>query len=1121
MAGSDDDWAGNSVPWNPELPVFEPSHNLLLESGPWTVPYADFTPPPSPFALEMRAESIEHLVGGDALRRGESERIEAGRSGTNADAVAGRDRVRVQGTLHEHTGHGLAEQVAHLDTTVDGRLDVHTGNEDTVLLAGHMKDIWDGGTAIVAAMTDDLVAGGGVRVTAPLDLWVHGLMGVEERIGTCTADAVLLELGATHYEREYGPGVHAVGLAVYNGSLYLSNRSSFRPLMRVSSGVRNLIAGGGGGGAGDAPDASPPPAPAAAGAGAEAASETLCAATDGARTVEAVVEAGARSDDLTGTRRFSNATDAVRSEDLAAMNQAPAAQLDDLRDSLRPAGDETGGRAGTGSPYNAGSDWRVPQEGVERSDTQMEFIDEFLRTFNTMLDDQSRDTSGFAHTDDFSGLAHSPNAAEQLEALKRGDTFGVGILVPELGRTPTERPYSLGWEEILRTLQFDHFRHQWVDSHTAADAVQAAVDAITDKTLTTYLQLGGKADDLHPKSSGITQAIAARRILEQIADRARQAGDLKRADEIAQALREIDHHTYQTVAGLSDSFSALGGQGASGVDDLHYAGEVPDASISVPAGDETSPDLARFEGYEPVPSADVPEPPEIPPDRGWASIYADLSQKFRGFRKDREWYPVVEYSRAVVIVSAEVRVAYMHFGGNAADLTRFAGAAGTPKIYQLIEEMATQADAAGEAERAAKIREALKALDQLTFELVTNLVERAADFDGTSAWMAKYQRLDPAIDEVKLAKWIGEQIDALGLGRVGPGVATEPRAMQPLRYEHAHLTDMMREVGRGREPRLQSQFRIDYLQEIGQGEHADIVTALHARLVEAMADPQMYRTDAVPGPVRQDLASLPSHEWEFRLGSPFTEEMYSQASLRFSAGGSIPATPVVGAAPRLDARAVSWPGLEDAFRLTNDLEFLSGSQRAGEELSNVPHGLDESYVATDFDTFRRIDDAPADAPDEIRPRTGSSSEWEGGRSGTSSGQGGIGFGQAEVEGASPPGRQAGETPGFGRLEPPPAADFQFSDRERIVQRLMKGDPRSVLSVEDVGLLRERFLFGYRFGEISRQTEQSGSMMFLIGHLTFLANSPKPAPDRYMRFSDADWQALELLLSLLETPRRRS
>ena len=137
----------------------------------------DFLPVDDAFTLEMRSESIEQLDGGDALRRGESERIEAGRSQTNADLVAGRDRVHVQGRLHEHTGHGFAEQAAHLHTTVDGTLDVHAGSEDTVLLAGHMNDLWDGGTAIVVSMTDDTVAGGGIRVTPPLDLWVHGLTG--------------------------------------------------------------------------------------------------------------------------------------------------------------------------------------------------------------------------------------------------------------------------------------------------------------------------------------------------------------------------------------------------------------------------------------------------------------------------------------------------------------------------------------------------------------------------------------------------------------------------------------------------------------------------------------------------------------------------------------------------------------------------------------------------------------------------------------------------------------------------------------------------------------------------------------------------------------------------------
>ena len=163
-------------------PVTDPVSNL------------DFLPVDDAFALELRSETIEQLVGGDALRRGESERIEAGRSQTNADLVAGRDRVRVHATLHEHTGHGLAEVAAHLHTTVDGTLDVHAASEDTVLLAGHMRDLWDGSATIVAAMTDDTVAGGGIRVTTLLDLWVHGLMGVEERIGIvhrrCGADGV-------------------------------------------------------------------------------------------------------------------------------------------------------------------------------------------------------------------------------------------------------------------------------------------------------------------------------------------------------------------------------------------------------------------------------------------------------------------------------------------------------------------------------------------------------------------------------------------------------------------------------------------------------------------------------------------------------------------------------------------------------------------------------------------------------------------------------------------------------------------------------------------------------------------------------------------------------------------
>ena len=357
----------------PEAPFPPPSPLPVFEPPSVTDPVSnlDFLPVDDAFALEMRSETIEQLVGGDALRRGESERIEAGRSHTNADLVAGRHRVRVHGSLHEHTGHGFAEQAAHLHTTVDSRLDVHAGSEDTVLLAGHMSDLWDGSTAIVAAMTDDTVAGGGIRVTTPLDLWVHGLMGMEERIGTCTADAVLMELGATHYEREYGPGVHAAGLAVYTGSLYQSNRSSFRPLMRVSSGVRNLIAGGDGaggggdGGAGSAPGASsPPPVPGQTGAAAESASGTLAA---GRRAVEAPTTAFGTTDALTDARRVPleelvDSFDAraaeemgetrivMRADDLPQLTRCAdtAEQLGALQETLRIDGTEAGSEVAGG-----------------------------------------------------------------------------------------------------------------------------------------------------------------------------------------------------------------------------------------------------------------------------------------------------------------------------------------------------------------------------------------------------------------------------------------------------------------------------------------------------------------------------------------------------------------------------------------------------------------------------------------------------------------------------------------------------------------------------------------------------------------------------------------------------
>ena len=512
----------------------------------------DFLPVDDAFALEMRSETIEQLVGGDAMRRGESERIEAGRSQTNADLVAGRDRVRVHATLHEHTGHGLAEQATHLHTTVDGVLDVHAASEDTVLLAGHMSDLWDGGAAIVAAMTDDTAAGGGIRVTAPLDLWVHGLMGVEERIGTCTADAVLMELGATHYEREYGPGVHAAGLAVYTGSLYQSSRSTFRPLMRVSSGVRNLIAGGGGGdgaGAGSArsaPGASPPPVPAQTGAAAKSVTVTLAA---GRRTAEVPATALDTADALTDARRapleaFVDSVDArvreemvetgtvMRAEDLPELTRSAdtAEQLGALQETLCIDKTASGSEAAGGfraSEFD-GAVSMHPATGA----------------------------GGPLEIEPHSAL-HGENAP--IARPHPGVAWGQGpemklVLLGGADRPPQPAAPESDFHAVYRRLRELRSQHPNRSGAAIARDIKCAVMRISQRVLRLFKRFGGEPDKLPIRLSEFTRADRAYVALQETARQAEIKDDLLLAGAIRDALDAIDKHAVEALQALSRKY---------------------------------------------------------------------------------------------------------------------------------------------------------------------------------------------------------------------------------------------------------------------------------------------------------------------------------------------------------------------------------------------------------------------------------------------------------------------------------------------------------------------------------------------------------------------------------------
>ena len=686
----------------PAVTVTDPVSNL------------DFLPVDDAFALEMRSETIEQLVGGDALRRGVSERIEAGRSQTNADLVAGRDRVRVHGSLHEHTGHGLAEQVAHLHVTVDGTLGVHAGNEDTVLLAGHMRDLWDGGAAIVAAMTDDTAAGGGIRVTAPLDLWVHGLMGVEERIGTCTADAVLMESSATHYEREYGPGVHAAGLAVYTGSLYQSSRSTFRPLMRVSSGVRNLIAAGGGGGgdgdggAGDAPGASPPPAPAETGAAAESASATLAA---GRRVVEAPATALDTADALTDARRVPleelvNPVDAraaeemgeagtvMRAEDLPELTRCAdtAEQLGVLRETLRV--DATGVTSGATSRAAGGSraselDSAVSMHPASGGGGPLEI-----------------DPSSAVHGENARIVRPHPDVAwGQGQEIQPGLPGGADRPPPSAA---PESDFHTAYRR-LRELASHYYHISRADNRRDYKLV---ITSIYKTILRKFHKFGGNTKELAQGPSATTRADHAYDALHEMARRAERNRDFGRAGEIREALRAIDKRAVEALQELTTK---------------HGIPETPfiQAVQQPPAAVEST-----------MAITDIPPPAHTPVQTDWLAAYRQLRDLNRHYSNAGHTLAHANARRAISRVARKVTRRLTKFGGDAKRrIPQTSEATRLEQAYGAIQGMLRQAEESHDAARADPIREALEDIRRHTTEQIDMLTRKygAPDTQSTQA----------------------------------------------------------------------------------------------------------------------------------------------------------------------------------------------------------------------------------------------------------------------------------------------------------------------------------------------------------------------------------------------------
>ena len=306
------------------------------------------------YAIETRAELLNVRTGGDSTHHGEIHIVHAGQVEHFEDAVYGEERAIIKDELVEKAERGSAFAAQTLDFTVNGRMSVSAvgwsenkfSGEDAILLGGAMAETWTGGALIAAAMSDDLIVGGGVRVTAPIDIWVNQLTGFQERPGTAQADAVFRELYGTLFEREYGAGTHLAVVANFTGSVYQTQKTGFRQLMKTALGVRNLIPAGA---PGVAPEPSPPAPPASPDGGAAAGAGTMVATNVGAGAAGSARSA----DNFQDMGRVANAAEDM--ENAASLRRAEdtADTLDELTTTARLGDTDAPGAASQSTPTSA------------------------------------------------------------------------------------------------------------------------------------------------------------------------------------------------------------------------------------------------------------------------------------------------------------------------------------------------------------------------------------------------------------------------------------------------------------------------------------------------------------------------------------------------------------------------------------------------------------------------------------------------------------------------------------------------------------------------------------------------------------------------------------------------
>ena len=470
---------------------------------------------------QRRAKEIVEQTGGDRMRRGATDRLEVGHDGLHA-RTGGTCTVQVENALSERIGGTHVTRARRVERTVRGGVRID-GRADTILLGGAMSEVHAGAELVVAGMSDELLLGAGTRITAPLDLWLTGIIGLEDKLASATFDGAIIDTARTLFESESRTGVHHAASATFTGAVYATQATGFFRLMKVSSGVRNLSSGGGGG-SGDGESSSSGPSP--AGASPDSGSEPGLL---GSARTPAPASAGSDATDL---GRVSENARSAEDATLYTRTENVADTASDLQEAARrqAAGDAPDDAAGAPSRMESAD---VPSAGSSPGQAD--------------------------------GAAPNPVHPDAATPPPADAQRGTAVWAPPSTR---KRTYTKGQVPVggsFNEFDFDAVVGTRPDKLLSDDAqasmdtaaFRVAYDARNDVTDMAHRLVLRADPNLAPEAVSDMSAVEARQHLAALQSSAAQANDIEGARRFQDLLNELDHYAFDIYAAAIGEAEAL------------------------------------------------------------------------------------------------------------------------------------------------------------------------------------------------------------------------------------------------------------------------------------------------------------------------------------------------------------------------------------------------------------------------------------------------------------------------------------------------------------------------------------------------------------------------------------